>query len=114
MGPRFRGKRLLQKLRLRSIRATACLFFPLAQIIVAGARARALGRRIGIESRGGNGGDAAILAHLQYFEPAAGTAEHPVLALELGRDALDRALGAERLAAADAAERLLLFQQARR
>src|SRR5205823_9962379 len=42
-----------------------------------------------------------------------GSAEHPMAALELGRDPLDRALGAERLAAADAAERLLLFEPAR-
>ena len=39
---------------------------------------------------------------------------HPVPAFELGGHALDRALDAERLAAADAAERLLLLEHARR
>ena len=37
---------------------------------------------------------------------------HPVLAFELGNDALDRALHAERLAAADALGRLFLLDDA--
>src|ERR1700730_6778010 len=116
MGRAIRG---LSKCRafsalFRSVRASVRFFFPLAQIIVAGTRARAFGRGVGIEAGRGDGRDAAVLAHLQYFEPAAGATEHPMFAFELGGDPLDRALGAERLTAADAAERLLLFQQARR
>src|SRR5262245_20687320 len=88
--------------------------FPLAEIILTGARARTLGRRIRIEAGGRDGGDAAVLAHLEHLDPAVRAAEHPVLALELGGDALDRALGAEGLAASRAAERLLFLEQARR
>src|SRR5262249_54205902 len=99
---------------LGSVRPGTSFLFPLAEIILAGARARALGRRIGIEAGGRDDGDAAILAHFEHLDPAVRAAEHPVLAFELRGDALDRASGAERLAAPYAAERRLLLEQARR
>src|SRR3954468_10909146 len=60
--------------------------------------------------------DAAIRAHLDDVEPLGiGAPEHPVLlAAELGNHAIDRAFGAERLAATDAVERLFLLQHALR
>ena len=50
---------------------------------------------------------------LMTSRPLRRALEHPVLAFELGGDALDRALDAERLAAADALERLFLLEHAR-
>src|SRR5262249_60575958 len=117
MGPRFRGDDWFGKLLCPGRDAgkiSSGFPLPLAEIILAGARARALGRRIRIEARGRDDGDTAVLAHLEQLDPAVGAGEHPVLALELRGDALDRALGAERLAAPRAAERLLLLEQARR
>jgi hypothetical protein len=58
--------------------------------------------------------DPAIVAHLDDVEPPGGAGIHPVLAFELRHHAIDRALHAERLAAADAAERLLLLEDAGR
>ena len=57
--------------------------------------------------------DAAIRAHLDDVEAfGIGALEHPVLLSEFGQHAIDRAFGAERLAAADAVERLFLLQHA--
>ena len=58
--------------------------------------------------------NAAVGAHLDDVEPLLGILEHPVLAFELGDHALDRAFHAERLAAADAGERLFLLDDAAR
>src|ERR1700692_256709 len=79
---------------------------PLPQIIFGRPRSRARRSAIRVERVLGDGDDAAVLAHLQYFEPAVGAAEHPVLACKLGGDALDRAPGAERLAATACVARL--------
>src|SRR5438309_1137031 len=46
--------------------------------------------------------DAAVGAHPQGVEPLVANGVHPMPALELGRDPVDRALHAERRAAADA------------
>src|SRR6185312_5710915 len=85
-----------------------------AQVVVGGARVRACRRAIGIEILFGHRGDAAALAHPDDVEPLRRPLEHPVLALELGGDAIDRALDAERRAAAQAERRLLLLEHARR
>src|SRR5260370_41156523 len=58
--------------------------------------------------------DAAILAHLDEIEALRRALVHPVLAFELGEDAVDRAFDAERLSAADAVKRLLLPEHPRR
>ena len=58
-------------------------------------------------------GNPAVVAHLDDVEALGRAFVHPVLAFELGGHALDGALHAERLAAADAAERLFLLEDAR-
>ena len=55
---------------------------------------------------------ATVLAHPQQIEAFRCGSEHPVLVLKLCRDALDRAAHPERLAAANAGERRLLFEDA--
>src|SRR5215469_13372260 len=65
---------------------------------------------VGIKLLLGDRYDPAVLAHLDHVEALRGILEHPVLALELGGDALDRALDPERLVAADAMEGLLLLE----
>src|SRR6266487_1672082 len=82
----------------------------LAQIVVGGARAGALRCGMGVEPRFGDRDHAAILAHPDQIEAIGRILVHPVAACELGGDAVDRALDAERLAAADARERLLLLE----
>src|SRR5947209_19708325 len=58
-----------------------------------------------------HGFDAAIRAHLDDIDtPGVGALEHPMLVAELGEYALDRAFGAERLAAGDAVEWLFFLQ----
>src|SRR5207253_1243166 len=93
--------------------ARAFLFLALAQIILGRARLRARRRGVGIEVCFGGGDHAAVRAHLERVEAPSIALVHPVLAFELGDDALDRAFDAERRAAADAGERLLLLQDAR-
>src|SRR5947207_4258256 len=62
-----------------------------------------------------HGFDAAIRAHLDDIDtPGVGALEHPMLVAELGEYALDRAFGAERLAAGDAIEWLFFLQHSRR
>ena len=58
--------------------------------------------------------DAAILAHLDQIEALRRALVHPVLARELGEDAVDRAFDAEWLAAADSLKLILLPEHARR
>src|SRR2546423_3172021 len=69
---------------------------------------------MGVEALLGDDSNAAILAHLDDVKAAWGILVHPVLAFELGGDALYRAFDAKRLAAADAGEGLLLLEHARR
>src|SRR5712671_6744514 len=69
---------------------------------------------MGVEALFGNDGNAAILAHLDDVKAAWRVLLHPVLAFELGGDPLYRAFDAERLAAANTRERLLLLEHARR
>ena len=58
-----------------------------------------------------DGFDAAIRAHLDDVETfGVGALEHPVLLAEFCKYTVDRAPGAERLAAGDAVERLFLLQ----
>jgi hypothetical protein len=84
------------------------------QVIVGRAQLWPRRRTVGIERLFGDDGDAAILAHLDHVEPARRALVHPVLAFERRGDALYRALDAERLAATNARERLLLLEHARR
>src|SRR6266851_2322364 len=93
--------------------AGALLLLALAQVIFGRASLGSWRGGVGIELLLGDRHDPAVLAHLDHVEALRGILEHPVLAFELGGDALDRALDAERLAAADAVERLLLFHHAR-
>src|SRR5262245_31345152 len=93
--------------------STLPLGLALAQVIFGGARGWTLRHTIGVETLLRDGDHAAVVAHLDHVEALRRILEHPVLAFELGRDALDRALDAERFAAADAAERLLLLEHAR-
>src|ERR1700730_12596646 len=93
--------------------ARGALFLALAQIVLGVARARPRRSAVGIEFLLGDRDRPAVLAHLDHLEPCRGVLEHPVLAFELGDDPLDRALDAERLAAAHAVERLLLLEHAR-
>ena len=82
----------------------------LAQIVVGRARWRALGNAgERIELLFAHGDDAAVGAHPDRVQPLVARGIHPVPALELCRDLLDRALDAERLAAADAKRRLFFL-----
>src|SRR6516165_5482861 len=92
--------------------AGALLFLALAQVIFGRASLGPWRGGVGIELLLGDRHDPAVLAHLDHVEALRGILEHPVLALELGGDALDRALDPERLVAADAMERLFLFEHA--
>src|ERR1700759_3371818 len=76
--------------------------FTLAQIIVRRADARACRSAEGIELLFRHRGDAAVVAHANDVEALLGVLVHPMLAFQLGNHALDGALHAERLAAADA------------
>src|SRR5262245_23713366 len=85
-----------------------------AQVILRRARMGARRGAVGVEVLLGYDGNAAVVAHLDEVESLAAAAlVHPVLVGEPGRHPLDRALDAERLAAADAAERLLLLEEPR-
>src|SRR6185436_6987544 len=88
---------------LRSGR-TVLLCFARTQVIFRRHDRRALRCRMRIETLVHHGFDAAIRAHLDDVETfGVGALEHPVLlAAELGKHAVDRALGAEALSAADA------------
>src|SRR5262249_45905793 len=106
--PRHGGSQLCGPFRL----AGAARFFALAQIILGGA---SLGPRcfpIRVEPLLGDRHNPAVLAHLDQVEALCGILEHPMFALELGGDALDRTLDPERLVAADAMKRLFLFEHA--
>src|SRR4051812_46844189 len=85
----------------------------LAQVILRRANRGTRRRAVGIEARFGGGDHTAIGAHHQRFEPWVSTLVHPMPPHEFGGDAIDRALDAERLPAADAGERLLLLEHAR-
>src|SRR5262245_30428026 len=85
----------------------------LAQIIVGSARFRACRRPVGIELLCADYRDTAVIAHLQQLDARARALIHPVLPTELGNHAVDRALHAERLAAARTGKRLLLLEGTR-
>src|SRR5216683_6171255 len=86
-----------------------------AQIVLGGHDGRALRRRMRVEALVHHGFDAAIRAHLDNIDPpGVGALEHPVLLAELGKHAVDRALGAEGFAAGDAMERLFFLQHLQR
>src|SRR6266850_7254907 len=86
-----------------------------AQIIFRRHDGRALRRRMRIETFVHHRFDAAIRAHLDDVDPlGVGALEHPVLLAELGEHAVDRAFGAEGLAAGNAMERLFFLQHAQR
>src|SRR5215831_17789489 len=92
--------------------AGALLLLALAQVIFSRAGLGSWRGGVGIELLLGDRYDPALLAHLDHVEALRGILEHPVLALELGGDALDRALDPERLVAANAVEGLLLLEHA--
>src|ERR1019366_9287100 len=86
-----------------------------AQIILGRHHGWALRRRMRIKTLVDHGFDPAIRAHLDDIDPpCVGALEHPVLFAELGEHALDRAFGAERLAAGNAVEGLFFLQHAQR
>src|SRR5262249_26522271 len=88
------------------------LLLALAQVVLGGAHGRAR-RCVRVEACLGGGDHAAVVAHLEQLDAARLALEHPVLAGELGGNALDCAFSPEWLAAADATERLLLLDPAR-
>src|SRR5215472_16913609 len=92
--------------------AGALLLLALAQVIFSRASLGSWRGGVGIEPLLGDRHHSAVLAHLDHVEALRGILEHPVLALELGGDALDRALDPERLVAADAMDWLFLFEHA--
>src|SRR5437879_7301826 len=94
--------------------ALRVLHLTLFQVIFGRARRRTRRRAERIEIFFRHRDHAAVGAHLDDVEALGRILEHPVLAFELGGDALDAALDAERLAAANTAERLFFLQYARR
>src|ERR1051326_5740019 len=98
----------------RPKRSTLRFSLALAQVIVGRTWLRPRGRAVGIEAFLGGDDDATVLAHLDNLETVGRVLIHPMLSFQLGDDAFYRALDAERLAAANAAERLLLLEHARR
>lgn len=86
------------------------LAIPFAQIVVRRAGRGALGDASErIELLFAHGDDAAVGAHSHRIQPLVACGKHPVPALELGCDPVDRALDTKRLAAADAERGLFLF-----
>src|SRR4030081_3274054 len=86
-----------------------------AQIILCCHDWRALWRRTRVEDFIHHGSAAAVRAHPDDVEPPGiGALEHPVLLAKFCEHTLDRAPGAERLAAGDAMERLFFLQHAKR
>src|SRR6478735_3554741 len=105
---RLRTDALLRRSRL--VLAGALLLFALAQIVLGGSCLGSWRGTVRIELLLGNGHAPAVLAHLDHVEALRGILKHPVLAFQLGDNALDRAFDAERLVATDAMERLLLLE----
>src|SRR5258705_11841083 len=87
------------------------LCLALAQIVICGADGLVV-CAVGIEPLLGDSCNATIVTHFDDVDALGRSAVHPVLAFELCHHAIDRALDAERLAAADAAERLFLLEDA--
>src|SRR5260370_2477068 len=86
-----------------------------AQIIRGSHDGRALRCRMRVEALVHHGFDAAIRAHLDDIDPlGVGALEHPVLLTELGEHAVDRAFGAEGLAAGNAEEWPFFLQHLQR
>src|ERR1700704_3555955 len=85
------------------------------QIVIGRHDRRTLRRRMRVKTLVDDGFDAAIRAHPDDIETFGVVAlEHPVLVAEFCNHAVDRALGAERLAASDAIERLFFLQYSKR
>src|SRR3954462_14438213 len=103
----------MQPPRSRLGLAGALLLFALAQIVLGGARLRARRGTVRVELLFRDRYHPAVLAHLDHVEALCGILKHPMLAFELGGNALDRALDPERLVASDPVERLLLLEYAR-
>src|SRR6266540_3593527 len=99
---------------LRS-KGIALLRIARTQIIFRRHHRRSLRRAMRVKTLIDHGFDAAVRAHLDDVDtPGIGALEHPVLLAEFGEHPIDRALGAEGLAAGDAVERLFLLQHAQR
>src|SRR6516162_3180769 len=90
----------------------ALLLLALAQVIFGRASLGSWRGGVGVELLLGDCYDPALLAHLDHVEALRGILEHPVLALEFGGDAFNRAFNPERLVTANAVERLFLFKHA--
>src|SRR3982074_159955 len=99
---------------LMTIRSGCFCCLTRSQIVVRGHRCGTLcGMRI--ETLVDDGRDPAVFAHFHDVDPPGIVAlEHPVLSLELGDHAFDRALGAEWFAADDTFERVFFLQYALR
>src|ERR1700704_1440913 len=93
--------------------AGALPLFALPQIVLGGARLGARRGTVRIKLLLRDGHHTAVLAHLDHVKALRRILKHPMLAFELGDDALDRALDPERFVATDAVERLLLLEHAR-
>ena len=94
--------------------AFSLLALAFAQIILGRAYTRPRRRAKWIEVVFNHCANTAVGAHLDDIEAFHGVFEHPVLAFELGDDALYRTFGAKRFAAANAKERLLLLDNSAR
>src|SRR6266852_3213010 len=102
--------------RVRSLRSGRVAFccFTRPQIVVPGHRSGTL-CGVRIETLVDDGRDSAVFAHFHDVDPPGIVAlEHPVLSLEFGDHAFDRALGAEWFAADDTFEGVFFLQYALR
>src|SRR3954468_7780864 len=85
------------------------------QIVLGRHDRRTLWPRMRVKTLVDDGFDAAICAHLDDIETfGVGALKHPMLVAEFCQHAVDRAFGAERLAARDAIEGLFFLQHAKR
>src|SRR4029077_8984871 len=92
-------------------------FLPVAraQIIFRRHHGWPLRRPMRVEAFIDHGLDAAVRAHLDDVDSfGVGAPEHPMLLAKLGEHAVNRTLGAERLATGDTEERLLFLENAQR
>src|SRR4051812_1141607 len=103
--------------RLNSLRSQRIVFLGVAraQIILGRHHRRPLRRPVRIKALVDHGFDAAVGAHFDDVDALGiGALEHPVFFAEFCQHAVDRTLGAERLATADAKERLFFLQHPQR
>src|SRR5262249_2668387 len=90
----------------------ALLLLALAQVIFGRARLGSWRGGVGFELPPGDRPRPAVLPHLDHLQALRPILEHPGLSLRVGCDAPDRALSPARIVAADAMERLFLFEHA--